>query len=406
VAWGAAVQIHDDGRAPDLAIDAAGNAVTVWTQADGFWSSRFTPSSGWSPAELISNGGDALPTATVAMDPDGNTVAVWSQFFVRNDIYSNQYRPGGGWSVSQPIDDKTGDGSAPRISMGADGSGMAVWVQGDATRGDVWSNRYARGSGWGNPERIGANNATEASGPQVAVDANGSAVAVWAQSDGTRFDIWFNRYTSGGNWGAARRIEFINAGDAEGPAVGADAKSNAVAVWKQFDGLTFDVWSSRYTPGGDWSTPERIEDEDGGDASDPHIAVSPDGSAVTVWAQFDGMNDDIWSNRYTPANGWGTAQRIEANDVGSAVEPRVAIDPMGTAVVVWEQFDGAGEHIWSNRYTPRDGWGTAQRIDADDRGTRGAARVAMDPSGNAVAAWRVSGGTSHGVWSNRLEVGP
>ena len=404
-AWGTAVQIHDAGSAPAVAVDAGGNAIAVWTQTNDFWSSRYTSSDGWSPAEIISGGGDPLPTATVAMDAAGNALAVWTQFFINDNVFTNRYTPSGGWRTSHGIDDNNGDGDEPQIAMSADGDAVAVWVQDDGTRDDVWSNRYVPGSSWDAPERIENNNTVEASGPQVAMNRNGDAIAVWAQLDGTRWDIWSNR-TSNGRWGSARRVESNNEGDALEPQVGVDADGNAIAVWKQFDGVTFDIWSSRYTSS--WGTPARIEDEDEGDASDPRIAVASDGSAVAVWTQTqsDGVNEDIWSNRYTPSDGWGTAERIETDDAGSASEARVAVDPSGIAVAVWTQFDGTGDNIWSNRRTPNGGWGTAGRIDADDRGTLSNPQVVMDPSGTAVAVWRVFGGPSHGIWSNRLEAEP
>lgn len=30
--------------------------------------------------------------------------------------------------------------------------------------------------------------------PQIAMDSSGNALAVWHQSDGTRFNIWANRF--------------------------------------------------------------------------------------------------------------------------------------------------------------------------------------------------------------------
>jgi hypothetical protein len=45
---------------------------------------------------------------------------------------------------------------------------------------------------WGEPVEI--SNAGNADFPQVALDPNGNAVAVWFQSDGTRFNVWANRF--------------------------------------------------------------------------------------------------------------------------------------------------------------------------------------------------------------------
>ncbi len=73
---------------------------------------------------------------------------------------------------------------------------------------------------WGDPVLIEINNAGGAAFPQVTVDVNGNAVAVWFQSDGTRNNIWANRFTPAGGWGGT---EFIRpegtAGFAEFPQV-------------------------------------------------------------------------------------------------------------------------------------------------------------------------------------------
>ena len=58
---------------------------------------------------------------------------------------------------------------------------------------------------------------------------------------------------------------------------------------------------------------------------------------------------------------WGTPEVINLGE-GEASSPQVAIDPGGNAVAVWEQSDGTRTNIWSNRYTPRDGWSTAELL--------------------------------------------
>jgi hypothetical protein len=238
------------------------------------------------------------------------------------------------------------------------------------------------------------------------VDAQGNAIAVWVRSNGTRLDIWSNRYMPSAGWGAAARIETEDEGDARNPQVAVDAQGNAVAVWEQSDGTRLDIWSNRYTPSNGWGSAGRIETEDEGDASSPQVGVDAKGNAIAVWEQFDGARYGIWSNRYTPTNGWGTAEPITPNDATDALEPRVAVDPRGDAVSVWRQSGTTGDGIWSNRYTPSAGWGSAERIDSNHPGARIAPRVGIDANGNAIAVWSVWGGGSvsaQGIWSNRLE---
>ena len=87
-------------------------------------------------------------------------------------------------------------------------------------------------TGWQTAQLIETGNAGYASRPQIAFDASGNALAVWDQFDGTRRNIWANRYTAGTGWGTAQLIE-TNAGDAIDSQIAFDASGNAIAVWQQ-----------------------------------------------------------------------------------------------------------------------------------------------------------------------------
>jgi hypothetical protein len=96
---------------------------------------------------------------------------------------------------------------------------------------------------WGTAEIIDEDTG-EASSPQVAVDPEGNAVAVWYQSDGSYDSIYSNRYDAlSGAWGTAQAIE-SNTGDAYGPQVAVDPSGNAVAVWYQNDGSYNSIYSN------------------------------------------------------------------------------------------------------------------------------------------------------------------
>ena len=57
----------------------------------------------------------------------------------------------------------------------------------------MWANRYLPGSGWGTAELIETEDLGDAEFPQIAVDPDGNAIAVWYQDDGTRINVWANR---------------------------------------------------------------------------------------------------------------------------------------------------------------------------------------------------------------------
>jgi len=109
-----------------------------------------------------------------------------------------------------------------------------------------WANRYTPSMGWGTAEAIGAVGSTNPNlEVEVAVGPDGDAMSVWHQRDGARADVWANRYASGSSWGTAGLIETENGGTAREPDVTMDGNGNAIAVWYQDDGTRFNVWANR-----------------------------------------------------------------------------------------------------------------------------------------------------------------
>ncbi|HJW30229.1 MAG TPA: hypothetical protein VJ508_13395, partial [Saprospiraceae bacterium] len=79
---------------------------------------------------------------------------------------------------------------------------------------------------WGTAEPIETNDDNNY-GPALAMDANGNTIAVWTQDDGTRHNIWANRYVAGVGWGTAGPIE-SNDGDNDNPQIAMDGNGNAI----------------------------------------------------------------------------------------------------------------------------------------------------------------------------------
>lgn len=406
-AWGPAEPVEErQGERPrhaQVAMDASGTAVVVWHWGNtgGIRSRHHTPGNAWSPVQQIDRDEESAFWPALAVDPNGNAVAVWIEEAVieravRNEIWANRYSVGDGWGTATRLDtDNDGDGSGPHVHVAVDpaGNATAVWHQSDGARENIWANQSTLGGGWGIPQLIERNNAGHAGDPRVAMDPDGNAIAVWHQSDGTRANIWANRYSSSSGWGAAKLIESSDDGEARLPDVAMDPDGNATAVWHQSDGTRFDIWSNRYTAAtGEWGTAELIETDDTGDADSAEVGLDADGYAIAAWKQFDGITTGVWANRYAPGEGWGTAKRIEANDVGDALRPHLAVSANGDAVAVWLQSDSLRLDVWSNSYTSsEDSWGTALPIDVsseDEEQVDGAA-VAIDPSGHAVAVWSI-----------------
>jgi hypothetical protein len=394
----------DNSKGPQVAVDASGNAVAVWSLDDGtqttIWSNRYIAGSGWGTStqiEVDDTGGIGNPQ--VAVDSIGNAVAVWAQgdgSYINTDILSNRYTVGSGWGTPTLIETKDELAYVPQVAVDASGNAVAVWEQHDDDTYNIWSNRYTVGTGWGTATLIETKTST-ALGPQVDMNASGNAVAVWLQYDLDYNCVWSNRYTAGTGWGTAKMID-TNTGDSTSPQVAVDASGNAVVVWEK----GYKICSNRFTVGKGWGTVATIDIKTGY-AYDPQVGIDASGNAVAVWVQYEHGQvdkwDNIWSNRYTAGKGWGTAILIEKNNAGSAKAPQVSVNSSGNAVAIWRQSDGTQGNIWSNRFTFGKGWGTAIKIEA---GTWGVAdpQVAVDTSGNAVAVWSHYDFSSSSIWSN------
>jgi len=421
-AWRTAVLIetsNGDAYAPQIAFYPNGNALAVWEQSDGttqrIYANRYTASSGvWGTAAPIENDTGEAKRPQIAIDASGNALAVWYQFNgTYRTIRSNRYTSLG-WGTAAPIETgNVGDALDPQIAIDINGNALAVWNQdGDATastRYDIWANRYTP-AGWGTPVLIETNDPGTAFGQQVAIDPSGNALVVWEQYGGSVNDVWANRYTAGTDtWDTASLIETDNLGSADAPQIAIDANGNGLAVWQQYDGMRYNITANRYTAGSAWGSAwwaaAAIESDNTSNAIQPQIAFDTSGNALAIWQQNTVSGVNIWANRYAAGSGtWGTAALVENNSVGTSSYPQIAFDTSGNALAVWYQNDGLRTNILANRYAAGTGtWGTATLIETDNAGSADSPQIAIDANGNALAVWEQTDGTRYNIWANRYQ---
>jgi hypothetical protein len=363
----------ENSRNPDLAVAPDGRAIAVWRQGGdtelefNIWSSRYTPGSGWSQRERISDSTLNASDAKVAFDGAGNALAVWKS---EAGIQYNLYKVGSGWgptATSRLVSAFGANALEPRLAVNANGDAMALWTQDDDLEGnrlDLWSSRYTVATDtWGEPQLVETDNSGSFFyAQQVVMDASGTATAVWSQYDGTRLHVLFNRHVAGA-WGQPTAIETDNNAPyttAFDPRITVDGSGNILSMWRQYlyadipedeiDGaiLVGFYMSARFTPQAGWSVPVRIgRYADRAPSSNYDIVSTKTGDAVAVWSLFVQTDPEVsfgpmtlFSNRYTVGGGWGTPEIIAENvDEGnSGFSEHVlssVIDADGNAVVVW-----------------------------------------------------------------------
>ena len=406
--WGTPARIGEEAnraQPSDVVIDDSGNAIVVWSQLDGtgvgrVYADRYVAGSGWGTPEVINinNGsGDALGPQ-IALDGSGNAIAVWLQKdgaaigSIYGTVYANRYVAGSGWGAPEVIGSGSGNATFPDIAMNKNGDAIAGWGQKDNGTGiiSIYANRYRAGSGWGTATVI-ENDDTNADEPEIAVDSSGNAIALWTESDGTNDSVHANRYAAGSGWGTAANIGIVTGG-VDHQDLAMDKNGNAIAVWDQSDGTVHRIYTNRYAPGAGWGTAITLENE-AGDAFRPKIAIDGSGNAIVVWDQQVGSIAEIWAKRYTSGS-WDVDKTVISNSPLIEAKAEIAMNEGGDAMVVWQHTIAL--QVWAKSFTSVS-WGTAEKIDGTQAGN-GSLLVAINKNGDAVAVW------SHGTGVDRGEI--
>ncbi|MDX6609132.1 MAG: hypothetical protein QOF85_1057 [Solirubrobacterales bacterium] len=164
------------------------------------------------------------------------------------------------------------------------------------------------------------------------------------------------------------------------PQVAVDAAGNTTAVWVSEAPLGGEIRSAYRPAGGPWQASIKLLNEIL-DCHDPQLAVNPTGAAVVV-ADCDAGAAGMNSAYRASAGGSWTSSLVLGSTLG--VEPRVALDDAGNAVVVWQKNDNTVQ----SSYRPAAGsWAGA--LQASPVGAVALnPQVAISPTGMAWAIWR------------------
>ncbi|HLP98856.1 MAG TPA: hypothetical protein VK149_10460 [Sideroxyarcus sp.] len=278
--------------------------------------------------------------------------------------------------------------------------------------------------------------------PQLAFDDHGNAVVVWLQIDktGNKSGIWASHYDVAGGWSLPSRINSAGGRTSGSPEVSVDADGSATAVWAEWEGESTVLRVSRYKLGMGWGRPEPIsQGEKAHDTKAVHYAfvkkiiADRKGSNFILWgtnalAEFESEMDgskymavvgtSIYINRFDAKTG-GWREPIYAAEVGKGSYCEMAVDGLGNVYLLRQQnyvannsgekvrievsrydvANNSGEkvRIEVSRYDPDKGLGAPVAINNDEiaysKHTLEFIRphIAADARGNVMSVWQQSG---------------
>ncbi len=401
---------YDEGHAglPTPVVDDAGNVTVVWSESkdssSALWARRFTSGSGWSKSRMIGiEDGEVIDDPRFAVDGNGNVIIVWTkQVDGGNKIFANRFEKSVGWDSVQNISGSDmGNVNFPVLAMDWTGTATVLFHQSEDTRDSIWCRRFVSGSGWSELELVEKIDGGNLFFPLIAVDDDGNITALWGRYSEGKKELRSKRYVKGSGWVENRKINTGESVDLRSHRLVVDQAGYVTAVWLDVDGQNKNVWTNRYSPENGWGSAEMIESNNAGISDELDLVADGTGNVTVIWQRYDEGKNSLWANRYSVEFGWGIAQLIETDDSGSTGDAVLLVDGQGNATVSWKQHDGTRDNLWSNRFNMGVGWAVPELLENDDSGNAVRPELVVDEAGNVTVAWQQHDSTVNNLWSSR-----
>jgi hypothetical protein len=372
-----------------LSVNRSGDSLVVWEQSDGVpdgntfkvYSRRYIAATGWQPAVAIAGltrreGNPSLLTGKLLMDAAG--VATW----INSDMETRRNTASTGWGTAFYPTNLRSSQKLTSAVMDASGN-IGVLRSGS----DVENNALAVGGTWGTWARVDNAGSAVSERAQVALSSNGTALAVWRESNpgDSNYSVKASRYTPTTGWGTPESIEalFTSLEDVN-PSVVIDDQGNGIAMWLQGNGGT-QVYYNIYRAGSGWqgevavpNLPELLPVN-----ASIQLVMMGDGRAVAVWTAGGGLRT-LRSMQYSPTTGWTVPVSVTEN----VTFPKMSISNSGQAVVIYQTFDlaTARSDLVSRSINFGGQWSAASPVETGAGGI-GNFSFSMNQTGQGVALW-------------------
>ncbi|HTD08588.1 MAG TPA: PKD domain-containing protein [Solirubrobacteraceae bacterium] len=348
----------------------------------------------WLPPAKLSGAGQSAEAPQVSVDAQGDALAVWQRYDEGSGktVIESAGRPAGGsgWDSPVVVSSSADDASLPQVALDSHGDAVAVWLS--LSGGGEYSIEASTKSGftgaWQTPvtlRELGPMAAMDPR-PDLAVDSQGDAVVVWECLEGGEDLVEGASRPAGGSWQAPETLS-TEAENLHAAEVGIDAAGDATAVWEE-KGAEVRIDAASKPAGGQWQHPVAISPE-GDNANEPRLAVAANGDAVAAWEHFE-SEELIEATVRNSAGAWGKPVALTQPETGKG-EPagqQVAIDGQGDAVLVWARMNGGQEIVEATERSASSAtWQPVAALSGPGESLEELPRVAANGQRHAVVVW-------------------
>jgi len=397
--WQAQQAEWDEDISPSwlqLETNPAGDAIFSFTQDDGplydGYAALYTPGGGWGPITRIENfNSSGVTEEWSAIDGAGNALVLFrASDGAQYNVYAAYYRVGTGWGAPQRLD--TAAGSSKdwlRVAMNNEGDGVAIWNEYNGTNYNDYA-AFFNGTTrtWGAPTEV-QSTFTDVSTGTVGIDGRGDAMATFQAYNGTGWSNYASYYQPGLGWGSPVQIAPNPLSSNPDYAVAMNDAGDAAVSWTDWNGSAYLAAVNVFSPTTGWGT-DQVFNTGAGDEGPATPSLDGAGNALLAYDVWDGTQFDAYAVFKPVGSPWGTPVEISSGS-GDSSGIVSALDYHGNGFVAWTHYNGIGYDIVSRRYVSGEGWMPQATVNLPAPATpatdTGSAVLGLDGHGNAILGW-------------------
>ena len=320
---------YQDNSFGQLVMDGSGNSLAIWQCAGDIQIGSLPANGSWTVSTLASPQGDEiLGRPNVAVDRQGNAMAVWNVYGANNSSASLMYsqKPAGGnWSVPSTPDKIASNWvNLGGLTFDAEGNATIGWFGLTGIGHSLCSSTLLKGSStWGTTQLISS--FASLSVFDLQSDAQSNLAVISQKGDGT---ILLSVQSAGTSQWSNPPIIMSEAAANVSPAL-AFFQGVAAVVW--IDSEKHSVWANSYSLQDGIQTPTQLN-TDKNENSNPAIAFDSSGNAVAVWGNNKG---GLYCSRMLWGQSSWSAPQLITPKFASGSTPSIKSDISGNLFVLW-----------------------------------------------------------------------
>jgi PKD domain len=351
---------HEDSFGPYVGMDGQGDALAVWGGGSDT-NETFRPAGGsWQAPGSLAGEDRGVGDPCVAVSTQGEAVGLWAAGFTKGAlVIQAALKPSGGsWQAPVVVAEAHEDVirfSGCHVAIDSRGDAQAVWIG----NGFIIQSVYKpAGQDWQEPASVTEVESLSEKGhsaidPQVAFDSQGDALAEWtiAGPYGAATEesvIQASSKPAGGMWQTPADLSAPGQ-EAYVPQLAMDSQGDALALWDLHSGEHRTVQVAMRLAGSAWQQAADLSEPDE-NAYHPELVMDAQGDAVAAWEVERGRDWTVQSVVRPAGEGWRAPVSVSQITEHGELLPQVAIDSQGDALAAWELYNGTNYLIQAAGY--------------------------------------------------------